>query len=215
MDTEAAPASNDLITLTADIVSAHVSNNNVTVSELPALIASIHDALANVGSTPVQEEVRQEPAVSIRASIKPDYIVCLEDGKKLKMMKRYLRTKYNMAPDEYRAKWGLPRDYPMVAPNYREARSKLAHSIGLGKKATAAKAAKSPAKTAPVKVAKTPAKTAPVKVAKTPAETAPVKVAKAPAETAPVKVKAATKSAPAKAAMAPAKQRAKLSVAVG
>ena len=123
-----------LITLTADIVAAHVSNNSVAVNDLPQLIQNVHSALAGLG-TPVQEpEAKPEPAVSIRASIKPDYIVCLEDGKKLKMLKRHLMTHYNMTPDEYRQKWGLAADYPMVAPNYAEQRRTLAKKIGLGTK---------------------------------------------------------------------------------
>jgi predicted transcriptional regulator len=127
-----------LITLTADIVSAHVSNNNVTVTDLPLLIKNVHGALANRGEAPVEPEVKQEPAVSIRSSVKPDYIVCLEDGKKLKMLKRHLMTRYQMTPDQYRAKWGLPADYPMVAPNYAEQRRDLAKRIGLGTRRRAA-----------------------------------------------------------------------------
>lgn len=122
------------ITLTADIVAAHVSNNSVAVNDLPTLIANVHSALAALGSPAAAPEVRQEPAVSIRSSIKPDYVVCLEDGKKLKMLKRHLMTHYNMTPDQYRAKWNLPADYPMVAPNYAEQRRTLAKSIGLGTK---------------------------------------------------------------------------------
>jgi predicted transcriptional regulator len=123
-----------LITLTSDIVAAHVSNNDVAVTDLPALITNVYSALANLGEAAPIPEVRPEPAVSIRASVKPDYIVCLEDGKKLKMLKRYLRTNYNMTPEEYRARWGLPADYPMVAPNYAETRRDLAKKIGLGRK---------------------------------------------------------------------------------
>ncbi len=123
-----------LITLTADIVAAHVSNNSVAVSDLPLLISNVHGALAGLGGAPVAPAVKQEPAVSVRASIKPDYIVCLEDGKKLKMLKRHLMTHYRMTPDEYRAKWGLGSDYPMVAPNYAETRRMLAMKIGLGRK---------------------------------------------------------------------------------
>ncbi len=122
------------ITLTADIVAAHVSNNSVAVSDLPALIANVHNALAGLGGPVVEPEVKQEPAVSVRASIKPDYIVCLEDGKKLKMLKRHLMTHYQMTPEQYRAKWNLPADYPMVAPNYAEQRRTLAKKIGLGTK---------------------------------------------------------------------------------
>ena len=122
------------ITLTADIVAAHVSNNSVAVSDLPALIANVHNALAGLGSPVAEPAVKQEPAVSVRASIKPDYIVCLEDGKKLKMLKRHLMTHYQMTPEQYRAKWNLPADYPMVAPNYAEQRRTLAKKIGLGPK---------------------------------------------------------------------------------
>ena len=126
--------SETLIALTADIVSAHVSNNSVAVSDLPLLIQNVHNALAGLGEDVVEPEVKQEPAVSIRSSIKPDYIVCLEDGKKLKMLKRHLMTHYQMTPDQYRAKWNLPADYPMVAPNYAEQRRSLAKKIGLGTK---------------------------------------------------------------------------------
>ena len=122
-----------LITLTSDIVAAHVSNNNVTVEDVPAQITNVYGALSGLGTTPKEEE-KPEPAVSVRSSIKPDYIVCLEDGKKLKMLKRYLKTNYDMTPDEYRARWGLPVDYPMVAPNYAEKRRELAKQIGLGRK---------------------------------------------------------------------------------
>jgi len=123
-----------LITLTSDIVAAHVSNNDVAVTDVPALITNVYTALANLGETPVVEEAKPQPAVSVRNSVKPEYIVCLEDGKKLKMLKRYLRTNYNMSPEEYRARWGLPADYPMVAPNYAEKRRDLAKKIGLGRK---------------------------------------------------------------------------------
>jgi predicted transcriptional regulator len=123
-----------LITLTADIVAAHVSNNSVAVSDIPVLIQNVHGALSGLSSPKEPEAVRQEPAVSIRSSIKPEYIVCLEDGKKLKMLKRHLMTSYGMTPDDYRAKWGLAADYPMVAPNYAEQRRTLAKAIGLGRK---------------------------------------------------------------------------------
>jgi predicted transcriptional regulator len=121
-----------LITLTADIVSAHLSNNSVTVSEVPGLIQNVHGALVQLGNAAPEPEVRQEPAVSVRSSVKPDYIVCLEDGKKLKMLKRHLMTHYNLTPEQYRAKWNLPADYPMVAPNYADQRRNLAKKIGLG-----------------------------------------------------------------------------------
>lgn len=125
-------ANSELLALTADIVAAHVSNNSVAVGDLPRMIADVYQTLSSVGDAP--EEVAEElvPAVAIRSSIKPDYIVCLEDGKKLKMLKRHLKTAYNMTPDEYRQRWGLPSDYPMVAPNYAAQRSKLAKEIGLG-----------------------------------------------------------------------------------
>jgi predicted transcriptional regulator len=123
-----------LIALTADIVSAHVSNNSVAVNDLPNLIQNVHNALIGLGAQPEPVAVKQEPAVSIRSSVKPDFIVCLEDGKKLKMLKRHLMTHYQMTPDEYRQKWGLATDYPMVAPNYAEQRRSLAKKIGLGTK---------------------------------------------------------------------------------
>lgn len=123
-----------LITLTADIVAAHVSNNSVAVSDLPVLIANVHGALNGLGGPAPIETAKQEPAVSVRSSIKPDYVVCLEDGKKLKMLKRHLMTHYQMTPEQYRAKWNLPADYPMVAPNYAEQRRTLAKKIGLGTK---------------------------------------------------------------------------------
>lgn len=122
------------ITLTADIVAAHVSNNSVAVSDIPTLIQNVHGALIGLSSSAPVAEVKLEPAVSIRSSIKPDYVVCLEDGKKLKMLKRHLMTHYKMTPDQYRAKWGLPAEYPMVAPNYAETRRMLAKKIGLGRK---------------------------------------------------------------------------------
>ena len=132
--TEASEMQETFITLTADIVAAHVSNNSVAVNDLATLITNVHTALANLGTPAAAVVVKQEPAVSIRASIKPDYIVCLEDGKKLKMLKRHLMTHYSMTPEQYRAKWGLATDYPMVAPNYAEQRRTLAKAIGLGTK---------------------------------------------------------------------------------
>lgn len=123
-----------LLTLTADIVSAHVSNNSVAVGDLPRLIGDVHAALSGLGreATPAPED--RAPAVSVRSSVKPDFIVCLEDGKKMKMLKRHLATDHQMTPADYRAKWSLPASYPMVAPNYSEARRGLAHQIGLGRK---------------------------------------------------------------------------------
>ena len=122
-----------LITLTADIVAAHVSNNSVSVNDLPQLISNVHGALSGLSGA-TREAERPEPKVPVRSSVKPDYIVCLEDGKKLKMLKRHLMTHYQMTPDQYRQKWGLNADYPMVAPNYAEQRRTLAKSIGLGTK---------------------------------------------------------------------------------
>jgi predicted transcriptional regulator len=127
-------ASEALITLTADIVSSHVSHNNVSMSDLPNLIKNVHDALAGISAPSVPEVAKPEPAVSVRSSVKPNHIVCLEDGKKLKMLKRHLSSDHQMTPDEYRARWGLPADYPMVAPAYAEQRRDLAKKIGLGTK---------------------------------------------------------------------------------
>jgi predicted transcriptional regulator len=123
----------DLIDLAADIVSAYVSNNTVPANELPALIASVHRALGNTIGGPVEAAAEPlKPAVNPKKSVFPDYIVCLEDGKKFKSLKRHLRTHYNLSPEDYREKWGLPADYPMVAPNYAAARSALAKKMGLG-----------------------------------------------------------------------------------
>jgi predicted transcriptional regulator len=123
----------DLIEMTAGIVSAYVGNNIVTTADLPALIHQVHRALAAVGSAAEAEAAPpKEPAVPVKRSIAPDHLVCLEDGRKFKSLKRHLRTKYNMSPEEYRAKWNLPKDYPMVAPNYAKARSELAKQMGLG-----------------------------------------------------------------------------------
>ncbi len=121
------------IEMTADIVSAYVSNNSVAAADLPGLIQNVHVALAQIASGAVEAEPEpKEPAVPIRKSITPDFLICLEDGRKFKSLKRHLRTKYDMSPEEYRAKWGLPKDYPMVAPNYARARSELAKQMGLG-----------------------------------------------------------------------------------
>lgn len=123
----------DLIELAAEIVSAYVSNNSVPAGELPALINEVYMALTQVG-TPIAEASAEplKPAVSVKKSVHTDYIICLEDGKKFKSLKRHLRTQYNMSPEQYREKWGLPADYPMVAPNYAAARSRLAKEMGLG-----------------------------------------------------------------------------------
>jgi predicted transcriptional regulator len=130
----------EIIEMTADIVSAFVSNNSVPATEVPALIQSIHRALSGVStSTEPVESAPREPAVPLKKSVNPDFIVCLEDGRKFKSLKRHLRTKYNMSPEEYRSKWGLPKDYPMVAPNYAKARSDLAKQMGLGQGGRAAR----------------------------------------------------------------------------
>ncbi|WP_228243540.1 MucR family transcriptional regulator [Porphyrobacter sp. GA68] len=123
-----------LVSLTSEIVAAHVSNNDVAIGDVPTLIRTVHEALKGLGEPAQVEEEPLEPAVSIRNSVKPDYIVCLEDGKKLKMLKRYLKTRYDMTPEQYRERWNLPADYPMVAPNYAERRRTLAKEIGLGRK---------------------------------------------------------------------------------
>ncbi|MFO1017160.1 MAG: MucR family transcriptional regulator [Hyphomonadaceae bacterium] len=123
----------DLVGMAAEIVSAFVSANQVTPQELPGLIRTVHSALIEVSDAPpVPSEPAQEPAVAVKKSVTPDYIICLEDGKKFKSLKRHLRTRYAMTPDEYRAKWQLPHDYPMVAPNYAKERSNLAKRMGLG-----------------------------------------------------------------------------------
>ena len=133
MPQEANDAAEMLITLTADIVAAHVSNNSVAVSDLSVLITNVHQALAGLSADAATPQAVFEPAVPIRLSVKKDYIICLDDGKKLKMLKRHLMTHYGMTPDDYRAKWGLPADYPMVAPAYAEQRRVLAKAIGLGR----------------------------------------------------------------------------------
>jgi predicted transcriptional regulator len=127
------PNLNELLELTTEIVAAHVGNNPVAMAEIPQLIQDVYKSLHAVGTAPAVAE-RPQPAVPIKKSVSPDFVVCLEDGKKLKMLKRHLKTAYNMTPDEYRARWGLPSDYPMVAPNYAEHRSNLAKKIGLGTK---------------------------------------------------------------------------------
>ncbi len=123
--------SSDLLALTTEIVAAHVSNNTVALGDLGQLINQVYSSLANIGTAPVAVAARPQPAVSIKKSVLPDYIVCLEDGKKLKMLKRHLKTAYNMSPEGYRERWGLAPDYPMVAPNYAAARSDLAKRMGL------------------------------------------------------------------------------------
>ena len=127
----------NLIALTSQLVAAYVSRNVIQVADLPTLISSIHQSLTNLGKPQEQAEpvADLKPAVSIKKSVQPDHIVCLEDGKKLKMLKRHLASSYNLTPDEYRKKWGLPDDYPMVAPNYAKQRSDLALKLGLGRRA--------------------------------------------------------------------------------
>jgi predicted transcriptional regulator len=132
MMTESAAAP-DVLGLTVQIVSAHVSNNSVTPDALPTLIQEVYRTLSGVGKETPQPD-KPQPAVSIKKSVFPDHIVCLEDGKQLKMLKRHLKTAYNMSPEQYRERWGLPSDYPMVAPNYAKHRSSLAKKIGLGTK---------------------------------------------------------------------------------
>jgi predicted transcriptional regulator len=126
----------NLLELTANIVAAYVGNNTVAQADLPKLIENIYQSLAaamhGVGESKLAEQAELKPAVPVRKSITPDYIICLEDGKKFKSLKRHLRTHYDLSPEQYREKWGLPADYPMVAPSYAEARSSLAKKIGLG-----------------------------------------------------------------------------------
>lgn len=133
----------DLLRLASDIVAAYVSNNPIPVAEVPGMIKSVHATLGGLtGGVPADVSTAQKPAINVKKSVTPEYIVCLEDGKKLKMLKRYLRSRYNMTPDEYRAKWGLPADYPMVAPNYAAQRSEFAKKIGLGRGAPPTKSRK-------------------------------------------------------------------------
>ena len=129
--------SDDILKLATEIVAAYVSNNPIPASEVPAMIKSVHSTLGGLGAG-LQGDASsaQKPAIPVKRSVNPDYIVCLEDGKKLKMLKRYLRSNYGMTPEEYRAKWGLPADYPMVAPNYAAQRSEFAKKIGLGRTAS-------------------------------------------------------------------------------
>jgi len=122
----------ELLALTTEIVAAHVSKNTVAAADLPQLINQVYQSLANVGKGQAQTAERPDPAVPVKKSIHPDYLVCLEDGKKLKMLKRHLKTAYNMTPEQYRDRWNLAPDYPMVAPNYARQRSRLAKEIGLG-----------------------------------------------------------------------------------
>lgn len=130
---------NELLSLTTQMVSAYVSNNNVALPDLPSLIGEVYKTLSGVGTETQPVAERPQPAVPIKRSVTPDYIVCLEDGKELKMLKRHLKTAFDMTPDDYRERWGLPKDYPMVAPNYAKQRSRLAKQIGLGTKARRAR----------------------------------------------------------------------------
>jgi len=133
IDNESAPY---VLVLTAKIVSAHVSNNKVALERLPLLIQDVHHSLATADDPDIKP-VMHSPAVPVKKSVFPDFIICLEDGKRLKILKRHLQALYNLTPDQYRAKWGLPNDYPMVAPNYRRFRSSMAKSLGLGRTAAA------------------------------------------------------------------------------
>jgi predicted transcriptional regulator len=129
---------NELLKLASDIVAAYVSNNPVPVGELPAMIKSVHAALGTLSGAPLADVVtNQKPAVTVKKSITAEYLICLEDGKRLKMLKRYLRSRYGLSPDQYRTKWGLPSDYPMVASDYAAKRSEFAKKIGLGRPAAA------------------------------------------------------------------------------
>jgi predicted transcriptional regulator len=152
-----------LVELTADIAAAYLSANTVPAADLPSLIQTIHAALAGVTSgAPAPASEPQKPAISVKKSITPDYLISLEDGKKYKSLKRHLRTKYNMTPDDYRTKWGLGKDYPMVAPNYAAARSEMARNMGLGQGGRGRKRGKAaPAKAAPAPAAGAPAKRGP------------------------------------------------------
>lgn len=128
------PQAEDVLEMTAEIVSSFVSHNPVPASALPELIKTVHTTMTELASNEPEPEPRPDPAVPISKSITPDHIICLEDGRKLKMLKRYLRSRYELTPEEYRARWGLPSDYPMVAPNYAKKRSAFAKEIGLGRK---------------------------------------------------------------------------------
>lgn len=149
--------------LTTDIVAAFVSNNSVSAEKLPGLLQEIHDAIKALAAGGTAFAGNQQPAVAIDKSVTPDHVICLEDGKKLKMLKRYLRTQYNLSPEDYRRKWGLPADYPMVAPNYAKRRSQFAKDIGLGRsstKGTTKTATKTASKKAPAKKRGRPRKAA-------------------------------------------------------
>jgi predicted transcriptional regulator len=145
MDEQEQESGSRITELAADIVSAYVGHNSLQASDLPALISSVHTALSGTGGKITEEPEPLVPAVSIRKSVSSDYLTCLEDGKTFKSLKRHLRTNHDLTPEEYREKWGLAHDYPMVAPNYAEARSKLAVKAGLGQKRTRKKTKKASA----------------------------------------------------------------------
>lgn len=170
-----------LIALTADIVAAHVSNNTVASSDIAELISHVHGALTGLGQPQPAPELELKPAVSVRSSVKPDHIVCLEDGKKMKMLKRHLATDHNMTPADYRAKWKLPSDYPMVAPDYAAQRKDLALKSGLGRKAAAPAAEKSVEKPAPKRKLSAKFTGAGAAAKPTPAKRAAAKKTEAPA----------------------------------
>ena len=146
--------SENVLGLTAQIVAAHISHNQVTAEALPALIQSIYQSLSTVEFPQAEPAAAQAPAVPVKKSVFPDFIICLEDGKKLKMLKRHLKTSYNMTPADYREKWRLPNDYPMVAPSYANHRSSLAKSIGLGRKRAKTEGAEPPLTLVPARRAK-------------------------------------------------------------
>ena len=149
----------DLTSLAADIVSAYVANNAVGSDKLPDLIGSVYGALSRASLQAVEpDKVELKPAIAIKKSVTPEYIICLEDGQKFKSLKRHLKTHYDMSPEEYREKWGLPHDYPMVAPSYAAARSDLAKNMGLGRRGTAVAAAAQPDAPASIKPAEKPGK---------------------------------------------------------
>jgi len=199
INVQTSPESTENTDRTADIVAAYVSNNSVPASELPALIATVHQAISKLSSAPAEPAPTPlVPAVPVRKSVTPEYIICLEDGKKFKSLKRHLRTRYDLTPEQYRAKWNLPRDYPMVAPSYAAARSELAKSMGLGQQ-------RKKSAPAPVEAPKAKAKAAPKPAAKA---AAPKPAAPKAAKAAPAP-KAAAKAAPKPAAKAAPKAKAK------
>ena len=148
-DTVQKPLANELVRLTSNIVSSYLSKNPIGPHQIQEVITAVYNALTSVDSAPSDTQAQSvRPSVPVKKSVMPDYIICLEDGKKLKMLKRHLRTSYNLTPDEYRAKWGLPSDYPMVAPNYAVQRSDFAKKIGLGRKSEDAAKPAAPRRTA-------------------------------------------------------------------